>query len=74
MAPFTLAEIDAILVDLKASYQKLSKTPIQQYGIANRQAAYREMDKLRREIEAWERKRDRLLRGGIKARGVVVPH
>lgn len=74
MAVSTLAEIDAILADLKASYQKLSKTPLQQYGIANRQAVYREMDKLRREIKAWELERDRLLRGGIKARGVVVPH
>lgn len=72
MGAFTLAEIDATLARLKAEYDKLNH--LEEYGMAGRQGRHREMEKVRRELEYWERSRDRLLRGGMRTRGAVVPH
>jgi hypothetical protein len=72
MGAFTLAEIDATLARLKAEYDKLAH--MEEYGLGGRQGRHREMEKVRREIEHWERRRDRLVRGGVRARGAVVPH
>jgi hypothetical protein len=72
MGAFTLAEIDATLARLKAEYEKLNH--LEEYSVAGRQGRHRAMEKVRREIEHWERRRERLLRGGMRARGVVVPH
>lgn len=72
MGVFTVEEIDATLARLKAEYDKLNH--MEEYGLSGRQARHRRMAEIRSEIEAWERKRDRLLRGGIAARVVVIPH
>lgn len=72
MGAFTLAEIDATLTRLKAEYEKL--THMEEYGLGGRQARHRRMEEIRREIEHWERRRDRLVRGGIRRRGAVIGH
>jgi hypothetical protein len=72
MGAFTLAEIDATLARLKAEYDKLNH--MEEYGLGGRQGRHRRMEEVRREIGHWERRRDRLLRGGIRARGAVVRH
>ncbi len=71
MGAFTLAEIDATLARLKAEYEKLGH--VEEYGLGGRQARHRRMEEIRREIESWERRRDRLVRGGVRTRGAVVP-
>lgn len=72
MGAFTRAEIEATLTRLKIEYEKLNH--MEEYGLGGRQARHREMEKVRREIEHWERRRDRLVRGGMRTRGAVVPH
>jgi hypothetical protein len=72
MGAYTLAEIDATLVRLKAEYEKLNH--MEEYGVAGRQGRHRRMEEIRREIEHWERRRDRLVRGGMRTRGAVVPY
>jgi hypothetical protein len=63
MGAFTLAEIDATLARLKAEYEKLNH--MEEYGLGGRQSRHREMEKIRREMEHWERRRDRHVRGGF---------
>jgi hypothetical protein len=72
MSAFTLAEIDATLARLKAEYEKLNH--MEEYGLGGRQGRHRRMEEIRREIAHWERRRDRLMRGGVTTRGAVVPH
>ncbi len=72
MGAFTLVEIDATLARLKAEYEKLNH--MEEYGLSGRQARHRRMEEIRREIKHWERRRDRLVPGGVKTRGPVVPH
>lgn len=67
-----LTEIDATLARLKAEYEKLNH--MEEYGVGGRQGRHREMEKVRREMEHWERRRDRLVRGGIRRRGAVIGH
>ena len=72
MGAFTLAEIDAILTRLKAEYEKLNH--MEEYGLGGRQGRHRRMEEIRREVEHWGRRRDRLVRGGIRQRGAVIGH
>ncbi len=72
MGAFTLAEVDATLARLKAEYEKL--THMEEYGLGGRQARHRRIEEIRREIEHWERRRDRFMCGGVRARGAVIGH
>lgn len=60
MGAFTLTEIDATLARLKAAYEKLTR--VEECGLGGRQARHRRMEEIQREIEHWERRRERLMR------------
>ncbi len=73
MAAFTLADIDATIVRLKAEYDKLNH--IESYGLeGSRQAQHRRLKEIEDAIDRWQRMRERLVRGGVRTRGAVVPH
>jgi hypothetical protein len=72
MGAFTLTEIDATLTRLRVEYDKLDH--MEEYGVAGRQGRHRRMEEIRREMEHWEGRRERLVRGGVRTRGALVPH
>ena len=57
MGAFTLAEIDATLAHLKAEYGR--QNHLKEYGVAGPQERHREVEKIRCDVEHWERRRDR---------------
>lgn len=76
MGAFTLAEIDAEIARLKAGYQKLNR--IVSYGIGgrgtSRHAQHLQLKDIEDAIDRWQRKRNRLVRGGRRMRRAVIPH